>query len=83
MEVLKRPLVTEKLTQLGAKGRYGFVVDPRANKLMIRRAIEEAYGVTVLDVNTMQCAGKRLTRPRRIAVSSARGAERTRQSQFG
>ena len=33
--------------------RYGFVVDKRANKIEIKKAVEEFYGVKVLDVNTM------------------------------
>ena len=38
--------------------RYGFVVDKRANKIEIKKAIEELYGVKVLDVNTMNYSGK-------------------------
>ena len=58
-EILIRPIVTEKLTILGEKlNRYGFMVDPRANKLEIKEAIEELYGVTVASVNTLKYAGK-------------------------
>lgn len=58
-EILIRPIVTEKLTTLGEKlNRYGFMVDPRANKLEIKKAIEELYGVTVAAVNTIKYAGK-------------------------
>jgi large subunit ribosomal protein L23 len=62
-EILIRPLVTEKLTALGEKlNRYGFVVDKRANKLEVKKAVQELYGVTVTDVNTIRYAGKVKTR---------------------
>jgi len=58
-EVLFRPIVTEKLTTLGEKlNRYGFIVDKRANKVEIKKAVEELYGVTVDAVNTLRYAGK-------------------------
>jgi large subunit ribosomal protein L23 len=58
-EIIFKPIVTEKLTSLGEKlNRYGFVVDKTANKIQIKKAVEELYGVTVTDVNTMRYAGK-------------------------
>jgi large subunit ribosomal protein L23 len=63
MEILIKPLVTEKMTIQGEKlNRYGFVVDRRANKLEIKKAVEEMYGVTVTDVNTVNYHGKRKSR---------------------
>lgn len=44
------------------KSRYAFVVEKSANKVEIQKAIEKAYGVTVIDVNTMNYIGKRKTR---------------------
>ena len=41
--------------------RYGFVVDKRANKIEIKKAVEAFYGVKVLDVNTMNYAGRLVT----------------------
>lgn len=59
MDILLKSIVTEKLTSQGESlNRYGFVVDRRANKLQIRKAVEDMYGVTVEDVNTMRYAGK-------------------------
>ena len=47
MGILIKPLVTEKMTIQGEKlNRYGFVVDRSANKLEIKAAIEQLYGVT-------------------------------------
>lgn len=63
MEVLVKPLVTEKLTILGDKlNRYGFVVNRKANKIQIRKAVEEMYSVNVKDVNTLVVRGKVKTR---------------------
>lgn len=42
--------------------KYGFIVKPEANKLEIKKEIEELYNVTVLDVNTIKYAGKRQSR---------------------
>ena len=45
-----------------AHNRYGFVVDKRANKIEIKKAVEQFYGVKVLDVNTMNYSGKNKSR---------------------
>ena len=63
MNILLKPIVTEKMTNQGEKfNRYGFVVARNANKLQIKKAVEELYGVTVDSVNTMRYGGKRKTR---------------------
>ncbi len=63
MEIIIKPVVTEKMTVLGEKlNRYGFIVDRRANKLQIKSAVEQKYNVTVLDVNTAIYYGKRKSR---------------------
>jgi large subunit ribosomal protein L23 len=52
--------LTEKASLLGEKhNQYVFRVDPRANKLQIKKAIEELFGKKVLRVNTSQYAGKK------------------------
>lgn len=59
MEILIKPILTEKMTVQGEKlNRYGFIVDPRANKLQIKAAVEAMYGVVVDEVNTMNYNGK-------------------------
>jgi large subunit ribosomal protein L23 len=71
MEILVKPIITEKLTAQGEKlNRYGFIVDKRANKLEIKGAVEKMYGVKVDSVNTQQYVGKVKTRntTRGIAV---------------
>jgi large subunit ribosomal protein L23 len=57
-DVILRPLVTEQSMAGIAEGRYTFAVDPRANKVEIRRAVEEIWGVSVDKVNTMNVRGK-------------------------
>lgn len=71
MEILVKPIITEKMTSLAEKlNRYGFVVDKSANKVQIRQAVEKMYGVKVESVNTQQYVGKVKTRntTRGIAV---------------
>ena len=59
MNILLKPIVTEKMTSQGEKfNRYGFLVDRNANKLQIKKAVEELYSVTVDSVNTMRYGGK-------------------------
>ena len=73
MEILIRPLVTEKMTILGEKlNRYGFIVDRSANKIQIKSAVEEMYGVKVLDVNTVNYHGKRKSRFTKAGLLSGR-----------
>ncbi|HCJ10353.1 MAG TPA: 50S ribosomal protein L23 [Clostridiales bacterium] len=57
-DILIRPVVTEKTTAAMAENKYTFLVDPRANKNQIKRAVEEAFGVRVRSVNTIRQLGK-------------------------
>lgn len=59
LEILKKPLLTEKVSALNSKGVYGFIVDKKANKIEIKKAVEKKYNVVVLDVNTIVCRIKR------------------------
>jgi large subunit ribosomal protein L23 len=70
MNVLIKPIVTEKMTAQGeGLNRYGFVVDKNANKLEIKKAVEELYNVKVSEVNTMRYAGKRKQRYTKSGIS--------------
>ncbi len=77
MAILIKPIVTEKMTNLTDKSSqarkkkdgsapvncvYGFYVDPSANKIQIKKAVEDKFSVTVLDVNTINYAGKTKSR---------------------
>ncbi|QJW87928.1 50S ribosomal protein L23 [Spirosoma taeanense] len=59
MNVLKRPIVTEKMTGLNKQGKYAFEVELKANKLEIIKAVEKMYGVNVESVQTMRSLGKK------------------------
>ncbi|MGE5529636.1 MAG: 50S ribosomal protein L23 [Patescibacteria group bacterium] len=58
MDILRRPIVTEKTTRLMEQNKYCFVVDRRANKHQIKKAVEEAFKVKVLAVNAERVLGK-------------------------
>jgi len=76
MEVLKKPLLTEKVSQLTDKlNRYAFIVDPRANKIQIKGAIETMYGINVVAVNTMRYVGKLKSRNTKAGPVSGRAAK--------
>lgn len=54
MSIIIKPIITEKITKEGELfNRFGFMVDRKANKVEIKKAVESAYGVTVVEVNTM------------------------------
>ncbi|MFW5656294.1 MAG: 50S ribosomal protein L23 [Bacteroidota bacterium] len=73
MEVLVKPLVTEKMTaQADSLNRYGFVVNKRANKIQIKKAVEELYGVNVAEINTMIYGGKRKSRYTKTGIISGK-----------
>ncbi|WP_068474318.1 50S ribosomal protein L23 [Saccharicrinis aurantiacus] len=75
MQILIKPLVTEKLNEQSDKlNRFGFVVAKSANKLQIKAAVEEMYNVTVEDVNTMVYAGKVKTRYTKSGVQAGKTA---------
>jgi large subunit ribosomal protein L23 len=63
MNVLIKPIITEKMTaESELYNRYGFYVDPRANKLQIKDAVEKTYNVSVKKVRTMNYGPTRKSR---------------------
>ena len=68
MSVLIKPLVTEKFSAMNEYGKYGFVVERKANKVQIRQEIERKYGVTVEFVNTMVQPGKSKIRSTKAGI---------------
>ena len=73
MAIIYKPIITEK-SNLDAelKGRYGFFVNPSANKIEIKKAVEELYGVSVTKVRTMNYTGKIKSRYTRTGIQSGR-----------
>ena len=74
MSVLKKPLITEKASALNESGKYGFIVDKDANKVQIKKEVEQMYGVTVESVNTMTYQGKQKSRYTKSKVIAGRTA---------
>jgi large subunit ribosomal protein L23 len=56
--LIKRPLITEKTTKMMEENKYCFLVDPKANKMQIRQAVEQIFNVKVKAVNTLNLLGK-------------------------
>jgi len=63
MSIIIKPIITEKITKEGEVfNRFGFVVDRKANKVQIRKAVEATYGISVVSVNTMNYRADRTTK---------------------
>ena len=58
LEVLRRPMVTEKGTRLGGENKYVFEVHRRSNKHQVKEAVEKAFNVHVVGVNVINIKGK-------------------------
>jgi large subunit ribosomal protein L23 len=70
-KIIKRPIITERSTFLQTSGnKYVFEVERRANKIEIAYAVEKLFGVTVLDVQTLNMKGK----PKRMGAFSGHRA---------
>jgi large subunit ribosomal protein L23 len=70
-EILIKPILSEKANaQQESLRRYAFKVNRRANKLEIKTAIEQFYGVNVLEVNTLVVPGKNKTRSTKSGIIS-------------
>jgi large subunit ribosomal protein L23 len=69
MEILLKPIITEKMTAQSEKlNRFGFIVSKDANKIQIKKAVESLYSVTVESVNTMRYSGKTKSRYTKTGV---------------
>ena len=76
MGIIIKPIVTEKQTSVTEKmpNRFGFRVSPDANKLEIKKAVEEMYNVSVESVNTMNYSGKRKSRYTKSGIINGKQA---------
>ncbi|WP_276358756.1 50S ribosomal protein L23 [Daejeonella sp. H1SJ63] len=73
MEILKKPILTEKASALTEKlNRFSFKVDHKANKLEIKQAIEKMYGVNIQAINTIVVYGKLKSRNTKAGVVTGR-----------
>ena len=96
-EVLLRPVISEKSTELAGDNKFTFEVSPRANKIDIRKAVEDRYGVRVANVRTITMPAKQkgagfiainkrrrgLTSPWKKAIVTLAAGERMREDFFG
>ena len=76
-QVIIRPLITEKNTDLMEKDQYTFEVAVDANKIQVREAIEKLFNVRVKAVNTMNVKGSRRSRAIRRGSGRIHGTERS------
>ena len=73
MDILIKPIITEKATaDAELNNRYGFVVNPKANKVEIKKAVEAAYGVSVTAVRTMNVRPNRRTRYTKTGIQTGK-----------
>ena len=71
-DIIHAPVVSEKAFAGVERGVYSFWVDPKASKIEIRKAIQQAFGVEVTSVNTMNVRGK----PKRVGRFEGRRPNR-------
>ena len=73
MNILIKPIITEKATKDAEdKNVFSFVVNPKANKVEIKKAVEAAYGVSVAKVRTMNVRPDRKTRYTKTGVQTGK-----------
>ncbi len=73
MSVLIKPIITEKMTaDSELHNRYGFIVNPSANKLQIKDAVEGTYGVSVKKVRTMNYGPTRKTKYTKTGIQQGK-----------
>ncbi len=73
LQVLRRPIITEKSSKETSESRFTFEVVKSASKGQVKQSVEDAFGVTVEQVNTMIVPGKsrRTGRLKRVSKTSA------------
>jgi large subunit ribosomal protein L23 len=70
MDILKQPLITEKISAMNERGVYGFIVEKTAKKPEIKHAVEKMFGVKVVAIRTMRYAAKHKSRYTKAKVVS-------------
>lgn len=75
-QVLRKPMITEKNTLLSEDNKYTFEVHPSATKISVKAAVEDAFGVDVLKVHTLNVKPKAKTRMIRRGAGRIHGSSR-------
>ena len=72
MAILIKPILTEKATSSNDKGKFSFIVDTKANKVQVKKAVEKTYDVNVVSVNTINVLGKSPSKFTKTGIVSGR-----------
>ncbi len=72
MAVLIKPILTEKATTYNDKGKFSFIVDKKANKVQVKKAVEKTYDVNVVSVNTINVLGKAVSKYTKTGIVTGR-----------
>ncbi len=72
MAILIKPILTEKATSSNDKGMFSFIVDKKANKVQVKKAVEKTYNVNVISVNTINVLGKSISKFTKTGIVSGR-----------
>lgn len=73
MDILIKPIITEKATKEAEESnRFTFLVNPKANKIEIKNAVEAAYGVSVSSVRTMNVRPDRRVRHTKTGIQTGK-----------
>jgi len=72
MAILIKPILTEKATNNNDKGKFSFIVDKKANKVQVKKAVEKTYDVNVVSVNTINVLGKSVSKYTKTGIVTGR-----------
>ena len=72
MAILIKPILTEKATSTNEVGKFSFIVNKKANKVQVKKAIEKTYNVNVLSVNTINVLGKSISKFPKTGIVTGR-----------
>ena len=72
MAILIKPILTEKATTYNDKGKFSFIVDKKANKVQVKKAVEKTYEVNVVSVNTINVLGKSVSKYTKTGIVTGR-----------
>ena len=72
MANLIKPNLTEKANSQNQAGKFSFIVDRKANKVQVKKAVEKTYNVNVLKVNTINVLGKSVSKFTKTGIVSGR-----------
>ena len=72
MAVLIKPILTEKATSSNEYGKFSFIVNKKANKVQVKKAVEKTYNVNVTSVNTINVLGKSISKFTKTGIVTGR-----------